>query len=73
MEEDCARCPKTSALLNGVPDLQTAFFSNLEPAAQYCSHPEGRPSGVGSRAGTDLCNPTQYAALPNESSMWSEL
>jgi len=37
-EANCARCPKTAALLEGVPDLTTAFFSILAPRKRIGAH-----------------------------------
>jgi aspartyl/asparaginyl beta-hydroxylase (cupin superfamily) len=38
IEENCARCPKTAALLASVPGLESAFFSILEPGAHLTPH-----------------------------------
>lgn len=37
-EANCARCPKTSALLERIPGLTTAFFSILEPGKRIPPH-----------------------------------
>jgi beta-hydroxylase len=37
-EENCARCPKTMALLQQVPGLVVAFFSIMEPGTQVPLH-----------------------------------
>lgn len=36
--ENCARCPRTSALLRGVPDVTLAMFSVLEPGMHIPAH-----------------------------------
>ena len=38
IDENCARCPETAALLRQVPGLYTAFFSVLEPHQQLTPH-----------------------------------
>jgi aspartyl/asparaginyl beta-hydroxylase (cupin superfamily) len=35
---NCARCPKTAALLEGIPGLTTAFFSILSPGKHIGTH-----------------------------------
>ncbi len=35
---NCARCPQTAALLDGIPDLTTAFFSILAPGKHIGEH-----------------------------------
>ncbi|HTK73307.1 MAG TPA: aspartyl/asparaginyl beta-hydroxylase domain-containing protein [Croceibacterium sp.] len=37
-EENCARCPRTMALLKKVPGLVVAFFSIMEPGTQVPPH-----------------------------------
>lgn len=37
-EGNCARCPQTAALLDGVPGLTTAFFSILSPGKHIGRH-----------------------------------
>jgi aspartyl/asparaginyl beta-hydroxylase (cupin superfamily) len=37
-EANCARCPRTAALLDGVPGLTTAFFSILAPGKEIPEH-----------------------------------
>ncbi len=37
-EANCARCPKTAALLEGIPGLTTAFFSILSPHKRIGAH-----------------------------------
>lgn len=37
-EENCARCPKTMALVQKVPGLVVAFFSIMEPGTQVPPH-----------------------------------
>jgi beta-hydroxylase len=37
-ETNCARCPKTTALLETVPDMTTAFFSILSPHKHIGDH-----------------------------------
>lgn len=37
-EANCARCPKTAALLDGIPGLTTAFFSILAPRKRLGEH-----------------------------------
>ncbi|MGH9058118.1 MAG: aspartyl/asparaginyl beta-hydroxylase domain-containing protein [Acidimicrobiales bacterium] len=37
-EANCARCPRTAALLDAVPGLTTAFFSILSPHKQIPAH-----------------------------------
>ena len=37
-EANCARCPQTAALLDGVPGMTTAFFSILSPHKQIGAH-----------------------------------
>ena len=38
VEENCARCPQTTALLRKIPGLYTAFFSVLEPHQRLTPH-----------------------------------
>jgi beta-hydroxylase len=38
IDENCAQAPATARLLNGVPGLQTAFFSIMEPGAHLVPH-----------------------------------
>ncbi|HEY8152702.1 MAG TPA: aspartyl/asparaginyl beta-hydroxylase domain-containing protein [Myxococcota bacterium] len=38
IEENCARCPRTAALLREIPGLYTAFFSVLEPRQVIAPH-----------------------------------
>ncbi|SIO04073.1 beta-hydroxylase [Parasphingorhabdus marina DSM 22363] len=38
VEENCARAPKTAALIDQIPDLNSAFFSILEPGAVIPKH-----------------------------------
>jgi aspartyl/asparaginyl beta-hydroxylase (cupin superfamily) len=37
-EANCARCPTTAALIDGIPGLTTAFFSILAPGKQIPEH-----------------------------------
>lgn len=37
-EANCARCPRTAALLDGIPGLTTAFFSILAPGKRIPEH-----------------------------------
>lgn len=37
-EANCARCPRTAALLEGIPGLTTAFFSILSPGKHIPEH-----------------------------------
>lgn len=37
-EENCARCPETTRLVEGVPGMTTAFFSILEPGKHIPAH-----------------------------------
>ena len=37
-DANCARCPKTAALLDGIPGLTTAFFSILSPHKHIGAH-----------------------------------
>lgn len=37
-DDNCARCPTTSAAVETIPGLQTAFFSVLEPRARIAPH-----------------------------------
>jgi len=37
-EANCARCPRTAALLDGIPGLTTAFFSILSPGKHIGEH-----------------------------------
>ncbi len=37
-QQNCRRCPETARLLEGIPDLLTAFFSVLEPGAHIPRH-----------------------------------
>ena len=37
-EANCARCPQTTALLDGIPGLTTAFFSILSPHKKIGAH-----------------------------------
>jgi beta-hydroxylase len=37
-EANCARCPQTAALLDGIPGLTTAFFSILSPHKRIGEH-----------------------------------
>jgi beta-hydroxylase len=38
VEENCARCPVTAALVEQIPGLNSAFFSILEPGAHIPRH-----------------------------------
>lgn len=38
LEENCARAPRTAALLRNIPGLYTAFFSVLDPHQQITPH-----------------------------------
>ena len=38
IEENCARCPRTAALLREIPGLYTAFFSVLDPHQVIAPH-----------------------------------
>ena len=38
VEENCARCPRTAALLADIPGLQSAFYSIMEPGARLIPH-----------------------------------
>lgn len=38
VEENCARCPVTTALVEGIPGLNSAFFSILEPGVHIPRH-----------------------------------
>lgn len=38
VEGNCQRCPKTSALVEGIPDITTAFFSILGPGKHIQRH-----------------------------------
>jgi beta-hydroxylase len=38
LEENCRRCPRTARALSGIPGLQTAFFSILEPGTHIRPH-----------------------------------
>jgi beta-hydroxylase len=38
VDENCARCPRTAALLREIPDLYTAFFSVLDPHQVITPH-----------------------------------
>ena len=38
LEENCARCPRTAALLREIPGLYTAFFSVLDPHQVIVPH-----------------------------------
>ena len=38
VEENCARCPRTAALLRQIPNLYTAFFSVLDPRQVITPH-----------------------------------
>lgn len=38
VEENCARCPRTAALLREIPGLYTAFFSVLDPHQVIAPH-----------------------------------
>jgi beta-hydroxylase len=38
IDENCARCPATAALLEKVPGLESAFFSIMEPGARLIPH-----------------------------------
>lgn len=38
IEENCARCPRTAALLREIPGLYTAFFSVLDPRQVIVPH-----------------------------------
>ena len=37
-DENCARCPKTAALIDAIPDLEVAFFSILAPGSHIAAH-----------------------------------
>ncbi len=37
-EPNCARCPETAALVEAIPDMQTAFFSILAPGKHIPEH-----------------------------------
>lgn len=37
-EQNCARCPETTKLIESVPDMTTAFFSILEPGKHIPAH-----------------------------------
>lgn len=37
-EENCARCPETTKLIESVPNMTTAFFSILEPGKHIPAH-----------------------------------
>ena len=37
-EQNCARCPETTKLIETVPDMTTAFFSILEPGKHIPAH-----------------------------------
>jgi beta-hydroxylase len=38
VEENCELCPRTAALLRGLPDVYTAFFSVLDPHQRVVPH-----------------------------------
>lgn len=38
IEENCARCPQTAAILRQIPDVYTAFFSILDPKQYVTPH-----------------------------------
>jgi len=38
VEDNCARCPRTAALVEAIPDLNSAFFSVLLPGTRIESH-----------------------------------
>lgn len=38
IEENCARCPETAAILRQIPDVYTAFFSILDPKQYVTPH-----------------------------------
>jgi beta-hydroxylase len=38
IDSNCARCPRTTALVESIPDLNSAFFSILGPGAHIAAH-----------------------------------
>ncbi len=73
-EENCKRCPKTTALVESVPNMTTAFFSILEPGKHIPAHRGVYKGFIRYHLGLLFPEPKEKCRIrvDNEYAHWSE-